>query len=340
MSGFTRRAVVRAVIWLGALLPLPALALDNTQLAVIINTADPLSVEIGKYYAAQRRILFQHIIKVEFKPGKAALTRLEFDAIKASVDRQALPGVQAYAITWAAPYRVECMSITSALAFGFDPEFCAEGCRNTRRSAYYASPVRLPHAQLNMRPSMSIAAKSFEQAKLLIDRGVGSDGTRPTATAYLLSTSDRARNIRSASYPLIESMLGNGPVRARRLERDVLRGAGDVLFYFTGKDVVEGLDTLDFVPGAIADHLTSFGGMLTDSTQMSALRWLEAGATGSYGTVVEPCAIAQKFPNPLVVMSHYLRGETLIEAYWKSVAMPGQGVFVGEPLAAPFRRNR
>jgi hypothetical protein len=27
----------------------------------------------------------------------------------------------------------------------------------------------------------------------------------------------------------------------------------------------------------------------------------------------------------------------VLEAYWKSVAMPGQGVFVGEPLAAPFR---
>ena len=35
-------------------------------------------------------------------------------------------------------------------------------------------------------------------------------------------------------------------------------------------------------------------------------------------------------------MAHYLMGETLIEAYWKSVLMPGQGVFVGDPLARPF----
>ncbi len=35
-------------------------------------------------------------------------------------------------------------------------------------------------------------------------------------------------------------------------------------------------------------------------------------------------------------MAHYLSGETLIEAYWKSVLMPGQGVFVGDPLARPF----
>jgi hypothetical protein len=63
---------------------------------------------------------------------------------------------------------------------------------------------------------------------------------------------------------------------------------------------------------------------------MSALRWLEAGATGSYGTVVEPCAMPQKFPNPTVAIGRYLMGETLIEAYWKSVLMPGQGIFIGE----------
>lgn len=28
--------------------------------------------------------------------------------------------------------------------------------------------------------------------------------------------------------------------------------------------------------------------------------------------------------------------EMLIEAYWKSVAMPGQGIFIGEPLANPY----
>jgi len=26
----------------------------------------------------------------------------------------------------------------------------------------------------------------------------------------------------------------------------------------------------------------------------------------------------------------------LIDAYWESVRMPGQGIFIGEPLARPF----
>jgi hypothetical protein len=54
--------------------------------------------------------------------------------------------------------------------------------------------------------------------------------------------------------------------------------------------------------------------------------------------VVEPCAFTGKFPDVRVMFAHYLAGETLIESYWKSVAMPGQGIFIGEPLAAPYTR--
>ena len=335
-----RKFAVRIAVCIAAgtpaALPSQALALDPAQLAVIVNTWDPLSVEIGKYYAAQRGILFQNIIKVGFPPGRPVIPAKEFAAIKAWADEQALPHIQAYALTWAVPYRVECMSITSAFAFGFDPVFCAEDCKPTQPSPYFNSRVRLPFTQLKMRPTMAIAATSLEQAKALIDRGLRSDGTRPEGTAYLLSTSDAARNVRSASYPLAQRILGR---RARVLEQDVLKDAKDVLFYFTGKARVEGLETLGFVPGAIADHLTSAGGQLVHSGQMSALAWLEAGATGSYGAVVEPCNLAQKFPHPAIVIGNYLRGDTLIEAYWKSVAMPGQGIFIGEPLAAPFRRK-
>jgi uncharacterized protein (TIGR03790 family) len=88
----------------------------------------------------------------------------------------------------------------------------------------------------------------------------------------------------------------------------------------------------------VADHLTSAGGILSGSSQMSILGWLRAGATGSYGTVVEPCNFPVKFSSPGVLMDYYLKGNTLIEAYWKSVAEPGQGIFVGEPLAKPFAK--
>ena len=121
------------------------------------------------------------------------------------------------------------------------------------------------------------------------------------------------------------------------LRQDVLEGAQDIILYQTGAVQVDKLETLRFLPGALADHLTSWGGDLLGTAQMSSLRWLEAGATASYGTVSEPCSHWQKFPHPQILLRHYLGGATAIEAYWRSVAWPAQGVFIGEPLARPYQ---
>ena len=322
---------------LAALLPVaPANAIETSQLAVVINMDDPVSYAIGEYYVVRRRVPVSNIIKIRFAPGSTTMSEGEFKILKAEVERQTVSNVQAYVLTWAAPYRVECMSITAAFAFGFNRAYCASGCKLTEPSPLFNSTSREPYTEFGMRPTMSLAARDFEDAVALIDRGVRSDGTMPKAHAYLMATSDKARNVRAVNYPVVRQLLGKR-VATSILRQDVLYGARDVLFYFTGRAKVAGLETLGFKPGAVADHLTSFGGMLTDSKQMSALRWLEAGATGSYGTVQEPCNFPQKFPDPVILVDSYLRGETLLEAYWKSVAMPGQGVFIGEPLASPFR---
>lgn len=319
--------------------PTAIAGIDHTNTAVIINASDPLSVAVGEYYARERHIPARNVIRVRFPAGTPELQVGAFQRVKAEVDAGTPTYVQAYALTWAAPYRVGCMSITSAFAFGFDDAYCGTGCRPTRFSPYFDSASRSPALELQMRPTMMLAGRSFPLTKALIDRGVESDETYPRGTAYLLLTTDRARDSRAVLYPSVKGAT-TGLIGIEILKQDTLTHRSDVMFYFTGLTSVAGLDTLRFLPGAIADHLTSFGGMLTDSTQMSALRWLEAGATGSYGTVVEPCNFPQKFTDPAIVIRHYVAGETLIEAYWKSVAWPGQGVFIGEPLAAPYRRRR
>ncbi|HEX9046032.1 MAG TPA: hypothetical protein VF988_03315, partial [Verrucomicrobiae bacterium] len=75
-----------------------------------------------------------------------------------------------------------------------------------------------------------------------------------------------------------------------------------------------------------------------NSSQTPALAFLRAGAAGSYGTVVEPCNYTQKFPDP-VDYFYQTRGFSVAEAYYQSVLNTFQGIFVGEPLAAPFARR-
>jgi uncharacterized protein (TIGR03790 family) len=265
------------------------------------------------------------------------MTRGEFERVMASVNARVSPSVQAYALAWTVPYRVDCMSITTAFAAGYDPAFCASGCKATRASPYFDSDSRRPHEDFAWRPAMLLAGTGFDDVKALIDRGVAADGTHPRGTAYLVSTSNTARNGRSHFYPGI-ILMQSDRFAVELIKGDTLRYRTNVMFYFTGLAKVSGIETNRYLPGAIADHLTSAGGKLIDSKQMSSLRWLEAGATGSYGTVVEPCAFTQKFPRPDIVINRYLDGESLLAAYWKSVAWPGQGVFIGEPLAAPFRK--
>lgn len=304
-------------------------------LAVIINDDDPLSIAIGKYYRSKRHIPDANVIHIRFLPGAPVMSRAVFQNIKASVDARVPKTVQAYALTWAAPYRVDCMSITTAFAVGFDKKYCAQDCRVTKVSPYFNSDSRAPFSDYRMRPTMALAGHNLEEVRRLIDRGIASDGTFPRGTGYLVSTSDRARNVRADIYADVARRFSQ-KLNFRIVHAESITDRKDVLFYFTGSANVPKLDTNRFVPGAIADHLTSTGGQLTDSTQMSSLDWLTAGATGSYGTVVEPCNFTDKFPTPGVLIKHYLAGESLIEAYWKSVVMPGQGIFIGEPLATPY----
>jgi len=315
------------------LLPRTGLAAD--EVALIVNEEDPLSLQIGEYYAKARGIPAANVIRLRFAPGRSALPKNEFLRLSEEIERAAPAHVQAYAVAWREPYRAGCMSLTSALAFGFDERFCSDRCGPTAPSPYFDSPSLHPAGDHKLRPAMMLAGRDFGEVKALIDRGVAADRSHPAGRAYLVSTPDRARNVRAAHFErTARELAGVFPVALESAE--AIAGRHDVLFYFTGLPQVAALETLTFLPGALADHLTSFGGQLTDSRQMSSLRWLEAGATASYGTVVEPCNHPQKFPLPAVAMFFYAGGATAVEAYWKSVAWPGEGVFVGEPLARPF----
>jgi uncharacterized protein (TIGR03790 family) len=312
--------------------------LQSSQLAIVVNDDDPNSVEVGEYYRRRRDIPERNVVHVKIPNAPQRLEVARFRLLKAEIDEQLGPEIQAVLMVWTAPYAVDCNSITGAYSLGFDPAQCAKTCAAGRPSNYFNSTASRPFTEQGMRLSMLLPTGSVEQAKALIDRGVASGFKTLPASAYYLVTSEKARNTRAQFFP------PPGRIDAKKLETkvlksDVLDGAQDVMIYQTGMAQVPKLETLKFRPGALADHLTSLGGDLLGEGQMSSLRWLEAGATASYGSVSEPCNYWQKFPNPAVLLKHYVQGNTAIEAYWKSVAWPTQGLFIGEPLAAPYRRR-
>ena len=317
---------------------------DAQQIAVIVNDQDPLSLQIAEYYQTARNIPPENIIHVSFATGNDYMNAESFEDIYKSVLENTPEKVQGYVLTWMKPYRVGCMSITMAFATGYDPEFCPKKiqgikCKIPKNNPFYAQHGVKPWDGYKLRPTMLLAAESFDSARRLIDRGVASDSLNPHGTAYLLSTSDKSRNVRAAKYDDTRKNWYSSKLNIEVLNQDFIQNKNDVMFYFTGKAKVPHLDTLSFLPGAVADHLTSFGGRMKSAGtggQMSSLRWLEAGATGSYGTIYEPCNFPQKFPDTDVFLDYYLFGESLLFSYWKSVQWPSEGLFIGEPLASPY----
>ena len=136
----------------------PATALEARDLALIVNDNDDLSRRIADYYQKKRHIPVEQVIHIRLPLRRAILTSGEFEKIKQRVDEQTPEHVQAFALTWLQPFRVECMSITTAFAAGFDPAFCAEGCTMTRKSPYFASEDGRPYDKYGWRPTMVLAA--------------------------------------------------------------------------------------------------------------------------------------------------------------------------------------
>jgi len=332
---------------------LPRASVSASELGLVINTKDPVSVALGAHYQLKRAVPQANIVKLAFPASSDVIKPAEFKPLKAKVDAALGPKVQVLALTWMKPYRVGCMSITSAFALGHDAKYCndkatsGKSCGPTAPVLYYKSGSTRPYTDFKIRPTMALASVTAAQGKQLIDRGLAAEATLPAGDGYLVRTTDKARSVRYQQFQVSITQLGHasglklsyidnskGPASG-----NLISGKKGLLFYFTGLTSVGQIASNTYRPGAVADHLTSFGGRLVPpgtKGQMSALRWLEAGLTGSYGTVVEPCNYPQKFPDTRIFMPYYFMGNTLVEAYWKAVSWPGEGVFIGDPLARPF----
>ena len=119
------------------------------------------------------------------------------------------------------------------------------------------------------------------------------------------------------------------------------RGRHDALGVMTGHQApgIEGAD-MTLMPGAFADHLTSFAATFDTGGQEKLSRWIAKGAGGSMGTVEEPYVYGSsttgKFPHPRLFVWYFQGmslGESLLRAHtW----LPFQGLFYGDPLTHPF----
>jgi uncharacterized protein (TIGR03790 family) len=320
---------------------------SGLNVVVVVNQASPDSVELGNYYCERRGVPPENLVRINWAGGNTSWTLAEFEAqlfnpLQAALaSRQLTNQIRYVVLSMDIPFAVSdngrVNGTTSTLFYGF------KASTKDNENSYARSEGAFGDTLPSTAPGPSylatmITAGSLAQAKQLVDQGVNSDASFPTQTVLLARSTDPARNIR---YSLFDNAGFNtrlaGYDTVQRIDSDVVAGRSNLLGFQTGLANFS-ISPNTFVPGAMADSMTSYAGIIFGpNSQTSLLAFIHAGAAGSYGTVTEPGATVTKFPDPLVYF-YQARGFSLAECYYLGVQYPFQGLVVGEPLAAPYRQ--
>lgn len=344
---------------------------SGLNVVVVANAASSNSLQLANYYCEKRGVPPQNVLRINWTGGNTEWTRSDLDnllrtPLNAMLSSRNLSNQIDYVLlSMDIPYRVRhttgssstsgLNSTTAALFYGFKPDGCTicpsgiPGCNlpgssenNYAGSEAFFRDLPPSGAGSNSWLTMMLTSSNLSQAKAVVDRGVASDSTFPTQKVFLIHyDGDPLRGVR---YVLYEDALFETRVRGGlgilRTNASSPNTPGLQLGSQFGRQNF-GLSANLFAPGALADNLTSYSGLLFEKSVVSphthALEYLNAGATASYGTVTEPCNYLEKFPSPRNYF-YQARGFTAAECYFQSVTNPYQGILVGEPLAAPFAK--
>jgi uncharacterized protein (TIGR03790 family) len=339
---------------------------SGLNVVVVVNQTSADSLALGNYYCEKRGVPPQNVLRINWAGSKVTWTKSDFDAVlrvplnAMLAERRLTNQIDYVLLSMDIPYRVVETnaltllngqnSTTSALYYGFKPDgclVCPAGLPSCNLAGGSASAYAGSEGIFRQTPPISASSNAWlvmmltstnlAQARAVVDRGLANDYTFPTQTVMLAkSPTDRLRRIRGRVFDnALMNTLVRGGVSIQRTNAATPVGLGHLLGYAGGDQIVN-LAGASFAAGAMADNLTSFSGyLLENSGHTDALDFLNAGATASYGTIVEPCAYLEKFPNAQNYF-YQARGFSLAEAYYLSVTNPYQGVLIGEPLAAPF----
>ena len=286
---------------------------SGLNVIVVVNQNSTNSVQLGNDYCEQRGVPPQNVLRLTgWTGGAVEWSRANFESLLrnpllAMIAGRGLTNQATYVLlSMDIPYRIvdsgSYNSTTSALFYGFKndtappvvclPASCSLPDASSNSYAFSELPFREAPpdtAATNAFLVTMLTASNLASADLILSRGVASDSTFPTQAVYLARTSDVARSVRFVEFD-------NAIFASRVRGNDALVWVNSNATSFTNLlGLMTGLaglalPTNAFVSGAISDSLTSFAGKLFENSgQTPLLAFLNAGASGSYGTVVEPC---------------------------------------------------
>jgi uncharacterized protein (TIGR03790 family) len=353
-------------IAMAALLPAAALALGPHEVVVLVNPGSKDSVAIASRFVKLRGVPPLNVIDVDLgfvKDEAAPISPKEFEdriwtpVTRAMRERRLDDHVLAWVYSAGFPVAIGTeppISITGiTFARGRVPDLAAvkDGMLVSPLFSGFINPDAVAHFPQTLDafrewlgadmpvPSMMLGytgmrGNTREAVLDCLQAGFASDGTFPTGTVYFVTGKDIRSECRQWQFPRVAKDLAAMAVDAVVTDKPPAGRTG-ILGVMMGAASVRPGPGNRFLPGAMAEHLTSAGAVFRSPDQTKLTAWIEAGATAPAGAVPEPFAIWTKFPHASF-FTHYAWGCTMLESFYGSVRCPMQILPVGDPLASPW----
>lgn len=363
--------------------PHPAHAGGGPQnVLVVVDPTDPDALRVANHYIAARGIPPANVLYLSPTASNyAAFAHFQIPAVLDTLKQRGLEESIDYVVTAGQAFHVPAERLVNSLGCTPVSRFSSSGAWTlayatneilsttmavSETNRYYADDDT-PRAfdsrtlWLDGRPAGGPEARRYllgfqlgysgergntvDETIAMIDHSVRADGTRPEGTFYFMRNDDIRSQTRvpyfQAAIDGLRRLGGKGEI----VDGALPLGRHDALGIMAGSPNLDiaGAD-LTLLPGAWADHLTSFAATFDEGGQTKLSPWIPKGASGSVGTVEEPCVFGshqdttyhEKFPHPRLA-TFYFAGLSLGEALFRSTPFaPFHALFYGDPLTRPF----
>lgn len=346
----------------------PALGLQPSELALIVNENSPTSLEMANHYQQFYDLPPENIFYVSVaRRSPTAVFEQDLGSFREQVLNPVLKaisdrGLSDRILAWAysADFPVKVIEAGK-------PAVSLQGATLTRGripgkemidTAQYVSPffagnadaatwIGIPNSLASLPPNGSIPsimigyaeARGLTQEEMisLFHRSRLANGTFPRGSVWFVTRNDIRSQCREWQYPVMASELARNGITTG-ITNSIPFGCADIIGLMIGAQAPEVWLMKPLMAGAMADHLTSGAALFDWPYQLKLTEWLRLGAAGAAGTVSEPYANWMKFP-AASFYHYYLSGCSLLESFFQSVRCPLQLLIVGDPLASPFART-
>lgn len=309
------------------------------RVLVVANSASAASMELAVQYRAHRGLPPMNLLLVSpSNPVTVSPAEFKSKILDPVRQRRAVLGETAIdyiVLCRDVPYRTATLSVPATLLF--------DGTDTVRPGhGYFAADhpfeACIPAQYQYLHPAAVISGYNVHEGLELIARGqVHYSSVREAGRFYFCEGLAERGMYRNPQIPAAIAALDRMGARCSRNPEPSLSQCDDILGQFTGATWIN-LQGNSYLPGAILDNLTSYGGYLLDNAgQVDLLSFVQAGVSGAYGTVSEPTNNPTRWADYSLPV-RYAAGFGLMESYLQTILDWRFGLVVGDPLLAPFAK--